>query len=79
MNAPKMNETTTTALAEHYNNLTVNQQSEFKKFVNDDLGKRSRTTLRNWINGESEPNLTEKKAIAKYLKVNQQLLFPTKK
>lgn len=79
MNAPKMNETTKTPLAEHYNNLTMNQQSDFKKFVNDDLGKRSRTTLRNWINGESEPNHTEKKLIAEFLKVNQQLLFPTKK
>lgn len=62
-----------------YNNLNSNQQAEFKKFVKEDLKKTSRSTIRNWVNGISQPTHTEQLFIAKYLEVNQQLLFPTKK
>lgn len=68
-----------TPLLTHYNNLTVNQQSDLKQYVSDELGKLSRTTLRNWLKGISEPTLREKKAIAEFLKVNQEVIFPTNK
>lgn len=60
------------------------QQADFKRFVSDDLGKRSRQTLPNWLNGVSEPSTGEKKLITDYFRKNikeditQQNLFPNK-
>lgn len=62
-----------------YNNLNSKQQTAFKKFVKEDLKKASRQTIRNWVNAKSEPAHVEQLLIAKYLGVNQELLFPTKK
>lgn len=62
-----------------YNNLNANQQAQFKHFVKEQLKKTSRSTIRNWVNGISQPAHAEQILIAKYLKVNHELLFPTKK
>lgn len=75
MNMPNK---TTSPLLTFFNNLTVTGQADFKKFVADELGKKSRTTLRNWMNGNAEPTLSEKKAIAKFFTVNQETIFPNK-
>lgn len=62
-----------------YNNLNTNQQGQFKNFVKEELKKTSRSTIRNWVNGISQPAHAEQILIAKYLEVNHELLFPTKK
>ena len=62
-----------------YNNLNANQQALFKTFVKEQLKKTSRSTIRNWVNGISQPAHAEQILIAKYLQVNHELLFPTKK
>lgn len=60
------------------------QQADFKRFVADDLKKRSRQTLPNWLNGVSEPSNGEKILITEYFRKNikeditQQNLFPEK-
>ena len=64
---------------EHWENLPNRKQTEFKEFVNDTLQKKSRTTLYNWINGETEPTATEKKAIADFFEVDVKQLFANSK
>lgn len=66
----------------HLNSL---QEADFKKFVADDLRKLSPNTLRNWLNGTSQPSNAEKKLITEYIQQNikaditQSDLFPEKK
>ena len=66
-----------------FNHLNPLQQADFKKFVADDLQKRSPNTLRNWLNGSSQPSTAEKKMITEYMQkiksdLTQSDLFPTK-
>lgn len=68
-----------TPLHRAFDHLNSFQQSAFRRFISDELGKRSNTTLNNWFRGDNEPSAAEKKQIAEYLKVNQEELFPTKK
>lgn len=68
-----------TELEKYFDHLNSYQQADFKRFVRDELNKRSNSTINNWFRGDNEPSAAEKKLIAEFLKVNQQLLFPTKK
>lgn len=58
--------TATTSLKELYTDMNAIKQAEFRAFVADTLGKRSRSTLHNWLNDVSEPTRSEKLLIAKY-------------
>jgi hypothetical protein len=72
-----------TPLKEIYSNLSPINQAALRRFVNDNLGKRSPNTLLNWMSGKSQPSQAEKKAITEYVALNikeitQDDLFPTK-
>jgi hypothetical protein len=61
-----------------YHNLTLIQVKALKQFVRKDLGKSSPSTLRNWLNGTSEPTLSEKRVLAEFFGQKVETLWPTK-
>lgn len=75
----KIEPNTTTNLKEAYNKLTLTEIELLKRFVRDELGKRSRNTLLNWLNGKSSPSHAEKLLLADFFKTETEKLFPTKK